>query len=89
MLYKVGDNVIVREDLETWKQYTNSNGSRGIRANQTMVGYGGRSFKIKKIKSGRYLLEDDEHGWYWTDEMFVDDRAIRQSRTPISKFLSK
>lgn len=62
--YKIGDKVIVREDLEEGKLY----GYYSV--NEDMFPLRGKIVTIYDIGYNFYILKEDIHKWCWTDEMF-------------------
>lgn len=74
MLYKVGEYVIVREDLSTdpryYMLYENGerNRNRSNVATREMLQLRGCKVKIVEADN-QYIIEDCE--CYWTDEMFI------------------
>ena len=62
--YKIGDKVIVREDLEEGKLY----GYYSV--NEDMFPLRGKIVTICDIGYNFYILKEDIHKWCWTNEMF-------------------
>ncbi|MGO5051452.1 hypothetical protein ACTQ6A_02875 [Lachnospiraceae bacterium LCP25S3_G4] len=68
MGYKVGDKVMVREDLEVGEYY----GNHGVCFVTPMQYLLGKTVEITKVNSVRsYAIKEDRGSWNWTDEMFV------------------
>ena len=68
-IYKVGDKVKVREDLEAGRVYGND-GCTG-----EMTKYAGKIVTIKKIRNDEfnvYSIKEDKGNWNWTEEMFEE-----------------
>ena len=65
MMYKVGDIVRVREDLERHKSYGN------YYATTEMAKLAGRKVTIECVLDDAYRIK--EMGLYWTDEMFEEN----------------
>ena len=62
--YKIGDKVIIREDLEEGKLY----GYYSV--NEDMFPLRGKIVTICDIGYNFYILKEDIHKWCWTDKMF-------------------
>ena len=62
--YKIGDKVIVREDLKGGKLY----GYYSV--NEDMFPLRGKIVTICDIGYNFYILKEDIHKWSWTDKMF-------------------
>lgn len=62
--YKIGDKVIIREDLEEGKLY----GDYSV--NKDMFSLRGKIVTICDIGYNFYILKEDIYKWCWTDEMF-------------------
>lgn len=84
MLYRVGDRVVIREDLDGYKngRYYMLRKSKfgGVKRDTNesntitdgMYALRGKVFQITSISGGQYLLEDANVGsCRWTDEMFA------------------
>lgn len=69
MLYKVGDSVMIRPDLNTSTRYKmiGSDGINGV--TEDMRDMAGTITVITAISSGQYVVNGS--AWRWTDEMFV------------------
>ncbi len=89
MKFKVGDKVRVREDL-TLKVY----GSE--RVTEEMLELKGRVCTIIKVAKTYYYLQEDEGGFYWTDEMlepvevetyetYIDRTCIPKEERPTNR----
>ena len=63
MKFKVGDLVTVRSDLEVGVAYGWDTFVSG------MTYFEGKQVTIKKVNNGKYLIEEDNDNWNWTDEM--------------------
>ena len=76
MLYKPGDVVHVREDLENGKHYDNftesieSGGNNSIIVVPKMLDFAGRNVTIEKAE-WMYRIAEDEDDFWWTDDMFT------------------
>ena len=66
MKYKIGDKVIIREDLEEGKLYGYYS------ANKDMFPLRGKIVTICDIGYNFYILKEDIYKWCWTDEMFSE-----------------
>ena len=64
MKYKVGDKVLVREDLAADNWYGNEIVVSG------MTCLKGKIVTINKVQYDKYEIEEDDKIWNWTDEMF-------------------
>lgn len=66
MRYKAGDKVKVRGDLVVGKKY---DGEHFI---EDMTQYRGKIVTIDRVGTDnlKYLIKDDNHSYWWTDEMF-------------------
>jgi len=66
MKYKVGQRVRVRKDLKKGEQYDKCN------VVNDMSKRAGRIVTIALVKEDceRYLIEEDNRIWYWSEEMF-------------------
>ena len=62
--YKIGDKVIVREDLISGEQY-----GKDV-FTSAMVSFKGKVVTISKVIGFKYEIEEDDKTWNWTDEMF-------------------
>ena len=72
MLYKVGDVVVVRNDLQRGIGYSMLPEEEGYNvATQEMVALAGMELPIANIVRGQYILgTNDGFDFLWTDEMF-------------------
>ena len=72
-MYKIGDVVIVRDDLCVGEEYENDWGCRKSAMFATpMKKYMGRQFEIIDMTGEYYHIDiDDSDMWYWTDGMFA------------------
>ena len=67
--YKVGDRVVVREDLILYGTYSmddDKNNTNGV--TDSMVNFRGRTVTIKSV-GRQYTIK--EHKWNWVDGMFA------------------
>ena len=62
--YKIGDKVLVREDLEPYQRY------RGQSFVASMTPFKGKIVTIYDVVDGDYRIKEDNQNWRWTDEMF-------------------
>lgn len=82
LLYKVGDKVMVRKDIQEddhchMVSCTESPGYRGMYVNSEMAAKAGKFVTIENIFEDancgyKYAIKED--GWSWTDEMFERKR---------------
>lgn len=71
-LYKPGDRVLVRADLERHQRYPMEEGGGGNTVNEIMLELAGFVCTIRRVDTGgQYRLEEDSGEWRWTDGMFV------------------
>ncbi len=70
MLYKKGDRVVVRPDLNGNDTYHMSDQDMWNVATEEMVALAGRVVTISHV-GRQYEVEEDPCGWDWTDEMFI------------------
>ncbi len=63
MKYKVGDKVIVRSDLVVDTKYGFDTFIDDMTSSK------GKQVTIKEVNNDRYLIEEDNGKWNWTDEM--------------------
>lgn len=63
-MYKIGDRVKIRKDLEDFKKY----GSDSVVP--PMSEYCGQEATITNLISHGYEIDIDNNKWGWTDEMF-------------------
>lgn len=84
MKYKVGDKVLVREDLIVDQWY-----GRDVFISE-MVSFKEKIVTIKKIYTDIYTIVEDSGKWHWTDEMFsgkasedfIPKESIQQNTLP-------
>lgn len=69
-VFKVGDYVTVREDLQSNTNYPMLCGGIGVTFVSDMLGYTGQRFKVVHILEYGYRLEGIPYTW--SDEMFVE-----------------
>jgi hypothetical protein len=68
--YKVGDKVIVKEDLDVDACYND------IAFVSDMVEYRGRVVTIEKVVGVcSYYIKEDYNMFKWSDEMFVEEKG--------------
>lgn len=82
LLYKVGDKVMVRKDIQEddhchMVSCTESPGYRGMYVNSEMAAKAGKIVTIRDIVKDencgyKYIINEDY--WSWTDEMFERKR---------------
>lgn len=70
-MFKVGDKVRIRNDLEVNKNYTNRvNPSDNVSFEKEMEEYKGKEATIVDVDhDGDYYLDIDDTDWIWCDEM--------------------
>lgn len=64
-MYKIGDKVKIRTDLEIYKSYSN-----GYSFIPEMDTYRGKIATITNISPNSYLIDLDNEAWAWVDDMF-------------------
>jgi hypothetical protein len=71
--YKVGDEVVIRKDLDESNRYCMSDGKTEDSVGGKMLLYAGKKAKITSISKpyGKYSIDIDGGVWNWTDEMFA------------------
>ena len=62
--YKIGDKVIVREDLIVGEKY-----GKDV-FTSAMISFKGKVVTISKVIGFKYEIKEDDKTWNWTDEMF-------------------
>lgn len=68
--HKIGDKVVIRS-LEWCNANKDKHGWAGTFIPQ-MTKYCGNEAIIEESIGTWYLIDIDEHSWYWKDEMFED-----------------
>ncbi|MGN0655230.1 MAG: hypothetical protein ACI4KR_00410 [Ruminiclostridium sp.] len=83
MLYKAGDKVLVKPDLNLEDEYYMSDKSEYDYVSEEMLEYAGKVVTISEAYDFGYhieeLADDDDDEWIWTDEMFAglaEDPAV-------------
>lgn len=69
-LYKVGDRVVVIEDLREDEDYHMEHNGESDCATLYMTTFRGRVVTIKECYDYGYRILEDNEKWNWTDEMF-------------------
>ena len=70
-MLKVGDYVVVKEDLEIGKWYEDD-----VCVVEEMKQYFGKMARIKEVFFDEtYYLDIDEEGWFWTENMLIGLRG--------------
>lgn len=72
--YDVGDAVVVKRDLKTGCNYFMESGPSRCTYNNVvdeMKEFEGKTVHISGYFDGQYLIEEDDEGWSWTDQMFL------------------
>lgn len=72
MKYKVGDKVKVREWDDMVEEFgTDEDGDIGCNLCfiKYMEKYCGEEMTVSRVLTGYYILEEDDEGWQWTDDM--------------------
>lgn len=74
MLYKVGDKVRVKFNLEAGKHYERTDGIPRLFCNQWMSQFAGKICTIKSVQTGNaYTLEEDIENYFFAGSMFEED----------------
>lgn len=71
--HDIGDAVVVKSDLRTGIHYYMKSGPEAPiynNATEEMKKYAGKIVHIADHINGQYLIEEDDDGWVWTDDMF-------------------
>lgn len=87
MKYKVGDKVLVREDLIEFEQY------KYISFVPSMNPFKGKIVTIYNVTDRYYIIEEDSKRYHWTDDMFSEkvsqdfsfEEPVSQNRPPEEK----
>ena len=94
MIYKKGDRVIVRPDLNTMVQYEDFNDPSVIDVATTeMCKLRGTMVTIRDAyyDRGKYEVKEDDGAFWWVDGMFLDQREepepFDKSPMPLEQFL--
>lgn len=79
--YNIGDKVRIKEDLKDNKSYGD------IYCNYDMMNMGGEIVTINYVDcDGTYLLDEDEHKYWWSEEMFAtyipEDTPVEEDEDP-------
>jgi hypothetical protein len=80
--YKVGDNVVVRKDLNDDDKYWMDDKSDYWYADMEMLKFADKIVTILEVKATYYLVEQTDSDSYWTDEMFVDNKEEEPKSEP-------
>lgn len=70
MKYKVGDKVLIRDDLLEDETYYDDDEIYHDTVNDSMVLFGGQIATITSITSTGYRINLDNSRWNWMDDMF-------------------
>lgn len=71
--YDVGDAVVVKRDLKTGCNYFMESGPSRCTYNNVvdeMKELEGKTVHIAEHLDSQYRIEEDDEGWFWTDQMF-------------------
>lgn len=71
MRYKIGQRVLVRKDLDRYKEYCMEGGFHSNSVSWSMFELKGKVVIIREYVNGDmgYRIEGDSYGWVWTDDM--------------------
>lgn len=69
-LYKPGDIVAVRSDLEKFVKYYMDDDVQWNYVVESMLLLCGKEVTITRLSDGQYRIEEDGGAWRWTDGMF-------------------
>lgn len=85
-MFKIGDKVRVREDLQPYKLYTMKGNSGGVAvAIGSMLNYRGKTVTIAQGSNLSYLIAEDDGCWIWVDGMFETLKTNRHAVEVIRK----
>lgn len=85
--YRVGDQVMIRPDLEVGKSYPMEDGSDYWAVTMEMASWGGEIVTISEASEKYYSIK--EHSFFWSDTMFepLDDAELEESDVAIEDLL--
>lgn len=72
--YNKGDAVVVKRNLKMGCSYFMESGPNTYTYNNIADGmkeFEGKTVHISGHFDGQYLIEEDDEGWSWTDQMFL------------------
>lgn len=72
--YNKGDAVVVKRNLKMGCSYFMESGPNTYTYNNIADGmkeFEGKTVHISGHLDGQYLIEEDDEGWSWTDQMFL------------------
>ena len=72
--YDVGDAVVVKRDLKENCNYFMESGPSKYAYNvvvDEMKEFEGKTVHIAEHLDSQYRIEEDDEGWFWTDQMFL------------------
>ena len=83
-LYKKGDRVIVRPDLQVYETCYSSSGKCSDSVTESMVGLAGMVVTIESCvpDTEKYKVEEDIYRWNWVDGMFDGLESEQQDFEP-------
>lgn len=70
-LYKPGDRVVVRDDLRVYTNYAMRGSEQRMTVVEEMLPFRGWEVTIAEVNHGFYFIEEDNHYYYWSDDMFT------------------
>lgn len=88
MLYKVGDKVVIKTDLNTDEDYYMSDSEEYCYVTEEMLKFTGRIATITDATPYGYHIaecDDEDSSWLWTDEMFL---SLEEVETPVVSVVS-
>lgn len=69
-LYKPGDRVVVRDDLRVYTNYAMRGSEQRMTVVEEMLPFRGWEVTIAEVNHGFYFIEEDNHYYCWSDDMF-------------------
>ena len=89
MLYRVGDKVVIKTDLDTDKEYYMCNNEEYCYVTEEMLVHAGKIVTITGVDYYGYEIAEcnDEHNtWLWTDEMLLSSEEAEAPAVPVVSF---
>lgn len=85
MKYKVGDKVLIRDDLLVDETYFDDNNMHNDVANEDMVELAGQIATIIRLTATGYRINLDNDRWNWMDDMF-DGKVTKIDISPFQSW---
>ena len=89
MLYKVGDKVVIKTDLNTYEDYYMSDSEECCYVTEEMLEFTGRIATITGTTPYGYHIaecDDEDNSWLWTDEMLLSLEEVETPAVPVVSF---